>query len=209
MPADCKASLEAHSANGSTRETCLRSFFSTQASSSNPLTSPAIWTLISEGSNRVMRRIPLRPSQNGVGKRRRPHPIRTHHSHPGNHAASFHNAVLCVANCVGRAPSPAKAAPQSMPGATASSAQARVGADALVRPPHTQTYQECTEPGDEEKARMSKSGQQSRIGQLRKPICGNFLSSPPAEPVSRKLFIPFQKIFPANHGTTSLVEMLS
>src|SRR5216683_6767922 len=63
MPAVSSASLEAHSAKGNTRETCLRSFFSTHASSSKSLTSPAIWTSIAEESKREIRRTPLRPSR--------------------------------------------------------------------------------------------------------------------------------------------------
>src|SRR6266851_2622932 len=61
MPAVPKASVAAASASGNTRDTCLRSRFSTQANSSKSGTSPAIWTGISEGSKRVMRRIPLFP----------------------------------------------------------------------------------------------------------------------------------------------------
>ena len=61
IPAVCKASVAAASASGNTRDTCLRSRFSTHASSSKSGTSPAICTGISEGSKRVMRRIPLFP----------------------------------------------------------------------------------------------------------------------------------------------------
>jgi len=61
MPALANASVEAQSARGSMRETCLRSFFSTQESSSNSATSPVIWTSMADESKREMRRTPLRP----------------------------------------------------------------------------------------------------------------------------------------------------
>src|SRR5581483_37153 len=56
----------AHNASGRIRETCLRSFFSTHASSSNPETSPAIWTSIGEASKREIFFTPLRPSSAAV-----------------------------------------------------------------------------------------------------------------------------------------------
>src|SRR5260221_587759 len=60
LPLALAAATEAN-ANGSTRETCLRSCLLTHASSSNPRTSPAICTGISEGSNRVIFPTPLLP----------------------------------------------------------------------------------------------------------------------------------------------------
>src|SRR6266404_6638329 len=74
-PALSSASLAAHRANGRIRETCLRSFFSTQASSSKPETSPAIWTSMAEESNREIRRTPLRPSSTACEKAGVPVPL--------------------------------------------------------------------------------------------------------------------------------------
>src|SRR5437588_5997581 len=75
MPAVSSASVAAQSASGSTRETCLRSFFSTQASSSKSVTSPAICTGIPEASKREMRLIPLRPASRALEKAARPTPL--------------------------------------------------------------------------------------------------------------------------------------
>ena len=65
-PALPKASVAAANASGNTRDTCLRSRFSTQASSSKSGTSPAICTGISDESKREMRRTPLRPRKNAL-----------------------------------------------------------------------------------------------------------------------------------------------
>src|SRR5205814_6628712 len=75
MPAVSSASVAAQSASGSTRETCLRSFFSTQASSSKSVTSPAICTGIPDASKREMRLIPLRPASRALEKAARPTPL--------------------------------------------------------------------------------------------------------------------------------------
>ena len=74
-PALASASLPAHKASGSTRETCLRSFFSTHASSSKSETSPAICTSICEESKREIRFTPLRPSSTACPKASAPVPF--------------------------------------------------------------------------------------------------------------------------------------
>ena len=74
-PELARASVAAAIANGRTRETWRRSFFSIQASSSKPVTSPAIWTFSSLGSKRVMRRTPLRPSRIACVNASRPTPF--------------------------------------------------------------------------------------------------------------------------------------
>src|SRR5438874_3159941 len=62
-PASVIASLEAASASGTTRDTCLRSRASTQASSSNSGISPAMCTGREEGSKREMRFTPDFPAR--------------------------------------------------------------------------------------------------------------------------------------------------
>src|SRR5437867_931973 len=75
IPASRKASVAAARANGNTRDTCLRSRFSTQASSSKSRTSPAICTEISDGSKREIRRTPLRPCKTPSVKAAFPTPL--------------------------------------------------------------------------------------------------------------------------------------
>src|SRR5215475_9857785 len=74
-PACARASLAAASARGNTRDTCLRSRFSTQASSSNPCTSPAICTGISLGSKCEIRRTPEVPARMAFANASRPIPL--------------------------------------------------------------------------------------------------------------------------------------
>ena len=61
-PAWAKASVEAASASGTARETCLRSCASTHSNSLNPVTSPAIRTDRSLVSNAVICFTPLVPA---------------------------------------------------------------------------------------------------------------------------------------------------
>src|SRR5580704_11093517 len=69
------ASLDAATAKGTTRETCLRSRASTQASSSNSGISPAICTGKSEGSKREMRFTPDFPARIARQKASLPMPL--------------------------------------------------------------------------------------------------------------------------------------
>ena len=74
-PASASASVEAAKAMGTQRETCLRSWASIQASSSNCFTSPAICTGRSSAGKRVMRPTPLRPSRMARQKAALPLPL--------------------------------------------------------------------------------------------------------------------------------------
>ena len=69
------ASVEAAIARGTTRETCLRSRASTQASSSNSGISPAMCTGRLEGSKREMRFTPDLPARIARQKASLPMPL--------------------------------------------------------------------------------------------------------------------------------------
>ena len=75
MPASRSASVDAASASGTTRETCLRSCASTQASSSKSCTSPAICTGRSLGSKLLTRFTPLVPARMARQKASLPMPL--------------------------------------------------------------------------------------------------------------------------------------
>ncbi len=74
-PASLIASVDAATASGTTRETCLRSRASTQASSSNSGISPAICTGRDEGSKREMRFTPDFPARRARQKASLPMPL--------------------------------------------------------------------------------------------------------------------------------------
>src|ERR1700730_5369302 len=74
-PASLIASVEAATARGTTRETCLRSRASTQASSSNSGISPAMWTGNEDGSKREMRFTPDFPARRARQKASLPIPL--------------------------------------------------------------------------------------------------------------------------------------
>src|SRR5271165_5224053 len=74
-PASVMASVEAAMASGTTRETCLRSRASTQASSSNSGISPAMCTGREDGSKREIRFTPDFPARRARQKASLPIPL--------------------------------------------------------------------------------------------------------------------------------------
>ena len=89
IPASRNASVEAASASGTTRETCLRSCASTHASSSKPCTSPAICTGRSLASK--LRDAPhaAGAGQNGAAEGLVADAVRADHAHSGYDDAVF------------------------------------------------------------------------------------------------------------------------